>query len=352
MYEPLFYRHNIQEHIRRPIRTMARRQGLKKYQIAGGVAAGIASMAAKKALNWYGKPRQTTTRSRTVKSKPMKVKPFPSKVKQQIRELKRLTESDMGTHIQRRRQTGALSASVNSKSTGSADVVSLSIIEGVIAQLRYYNPSAPTALVTADGASGTYQKEFLFNSMYHKINVVNNYQVPAKVKLYLVRSKMDTSISASTSYTNGLADVGNPTATSTLVHLTDSTQFTDLYNIVGYKSTTLIPGENFIFTHSDKSFQYDPSLSDSHALTYQKRFKDLQFVLVVQGVLGHDTIANEQTTLQASVDYSICSTFTVRYSAGADIKFIYIDDTGDASFTNGGVVSSKPVCDNIGYSVS
>jgi len=274
-------------------------------------------------------------------------------LKKQVKELKRIAESDMGTHIQRRRSTGVISSSVNSKSIQSGSLCNITLIEEVMAQLRYYDPSAPSALVTADGTTGSYQKEFLFKSIHHNFMLTNNYQVPCKVKIFLVRSREDTSINATTAYTNGLADIGNPTSTSTLVYLTDSNQFNDLYKIVKSSSGYLQPGDSMSIAFTDSPFQYDPSFTDSHALTFQNRYKDLQFVVDVQGPLGHDTVVTtEQTNLQAAVDFELRTTFTVNYSAGADIKYLHIDDEGDTAFTNSGVVSSKPVSDNIGYSLA
>lgn len=281
--------------------------------------------------------------------KPKKVKSFPKSVKSQIKELKRLAESDMGTHIQRRRFTGRALSSVNGTGIADYDLSSITLLEEVIAQLRYYNPSAPSTLVTADGATGTYQKEFLFQKVSHKVLLRNNYQTPCKVQLCLIRSKEDTSISCATAFTNGLADVGNPSSSSPLIYLTDSVQFNDLYKIVSSKNVVLNPGQELVVNHSDKPFQYDPSLVDSHALTYQRKYCDLQVWIKVQGIIGHDTVANEQTNIAAGVDIETISTFVVKYSAGADIKYIHIDDEADTAFTNAGVVS-QIVVDNQSYS--
>lgn len=281
------------------------------------------------------------------------VKPKRKTVKGQIRELKRLAESNMGTHIQRRRATAAYTSAVAQMSLNSFSLSNLTLLEEVLAQLRYYNPSLPGTLTNADGTSGTFQKEFYFHSVYHRVRFVNNYQVPARVKIYLVRSKKDTSISASTAFTNGLADVGNPSSTSPLIHLTDSVQFTDLYNIIESKSMLLQPGQECVLNHTDKGFQYDPSMADSHALAYQRKYYDMQCVVRIEGLLGHDSaVATEQTNLQAGLDMESLTTFVVKYDAGADIKYIYIDDEADVGFTNGGLVSSKPVSDNIAYSLS
>lgn len=296
-------------------------------------------------------PKATITTS--VKIPRKSVKPFPKKIKSQIRELKRLSEADMGSHTHRRRTTGALVSAVDQKVITSGEMQNLTILEGVISQLRYYDPTAPTNLVTGNGTTGSYQKEFLFKSSHHAITLRNNYQVGCHIRLYLVSSKVDTSIAANNAFTAGLADVGAPASTSPLVFVSDSQQFKDLYKIVKSKMVYLKPGSSVTLSYNIKPFQYDPSLSDSHSLTYQKRFHDLQFMVDLLGAVGHDiTNSSEQTNIQAGVDWEVRSTWVVKYSAGASIEYLYVDDQADTAFTNSGVVSQMPIADNQTYSVS
>lgn len=333
---------------RRPVR-----RGLKKYEMAGGALAGVASMAARQALNWYGRPRQTQT---TVKSgyRPRRgyVPRKKKTLKKQVKELKRYAEADMGTHIYRHKGTTIRSSAVGFMNLTSLTGVNNSAIESAMAGLRYYDPASPATLVTAAAASGTYQKEFLVKRQYSKYLAVNNYQVPAMVTLYVCVPKSDTSLSPQTTFTNGLADVGNPTSSSPLVYLTDSPQFNDLWRIAKSKKAVLQPGESMMVSYSCKEYMYDPSLVDSHSEAYQSRFGAHTLTVRIEGVLGHDSAAAEYGTLQASVDVQEDRVFEIHYAAGADIKTVVINDVSDTSFTNGGVVSNKPVSDNQSYSVA
>lgn len=280
-----------------------------------------------------------------------RVKPFPKQMKSQIRELRRLAEADMGELIYRFRNTFTVRSSVNSIDQGEYFSHTSDTLETILGQLRYYNPSAPTSLVTADGSAGSYQKDFLFTSIYHKIHLRNNYQVPADVTVYKVRLKGDTSIAPLTAFSNGLADIGNPGSSSPLVYLTDSEQFKELYSIESSKSFRLSPGATRTMSQSLKNLLYDPSARDSHTVTYQRAHRNMFFIVRVEGVVGHDSSIAEYGVLQAGVDILIDRTFKVKYPAGADIKWIVVNDSSD-TFTNGGVVSSKPVSDNLGYSVA
>lgn len=273
-------------------------------------------------------------------------------LKQQVKELKRVAEADMGTHIHKVRYTDSLICGVNQNAMLSHYITRMTDLENVIAQLRYYNPSTPTTLVTADGASGSYQKEFMFTKIYSRVTARNNYQVPVKLRMYIVKPKKDTSITALTAVTNGLTDIGAPSSTSTMIYPTDSIQFNDLWSIKKSMSKTLLPGRECSIVNTEGSFQYDPSLNDSHSLLYQQSFNNHAILFRIEGVIGHDTTADEQTSLQAGIDFELLVNYEVKYAAGADIRFIYLDDNGSTSFTNAGVCSNQPVSDNQQYSLS
>lgn len=298
------------------------------------------------------KSNQNISRPLRKKSRPSRVrKPTVKKLAKAVHKLKLVTESDQGELIYRSRQVDNLVSSVNSQNWLGTPVFNTTFLETVLAQLRYYNPSTPGTLTTADGTTGTFMKDFLFEKMYVSYMVRNNYQVPAKVKIHLCKAKVDTSIPPNTAYTQGLTDVGAPSSSSPLVYLTDSQQFVDLWKIVSTESATLQPGEELTLTHTTPSFQYDPSLVDSHNQVYQKAYHGMAVFLRLEGVLGHDVSLDVQGTLQAGVDVQMNRTVIVKYSAGADIKTIVVNDES-GTFTNAAVVSQKPVADNLSYSQS
>lgn len=278
-------------------------------------------------------------------------KPTVKTLAKAVKKLRIATESDQGVLTYRWRQTYRCLSSVNGQSLTNVPILLNGVLETILAQLRYYNPSTPTTLVTADGASGTFMKDFTFDKIYTSIVCRNNYQVPVKVRVYLCKVKDDTSIEPTTAFSNGLADIGNPSSTSPLVYLTDSPQFTDLWKIHSSEIAQLQPGEEMKMSYTVPTFQYDPSLVDSHNQAYQTRYHGCVFVVRTEGVLGHDTSADQQGTLAAGVDIQMDRTFVVKYSAGADIEYLVVNDESD-TFTNGGVTSQKPIPDNIAYSVS
>lgn len=336
---------------------------LKAYQLiksAGSLAAAIASV--KKALGYlpsmstiksiYNKTRlRSGGRLRPAPGSPLVASPKRTSVKKEIRKLKQIAEADRGTLIYRDRQVSALSSSVNQTGYNEHNCNGATVLETVLGQLRYYNPSAPSSLVTADGTTGTYSKDFVFDTMHFNLVARNNYQVPVECTIYYFRVKVDTNITPNTAFSNGLTDVSSAATTSPLTFVTDSDQVTTLWTIVKSKKRVLNPGTQMSLIHTEKSIKYDPSLHDSHNLEYNRKHRSIVSLVRVEGVIGHDTSAAERGFLQAGVDYYIDKKFVVNYQAGADIKWIHVNNSS-STFTNAGVVSSKPVSDNLSYSVA
>lgn len=336
------------------------------YKTAGTVAAAAAALPHMynlgKAMYAYSRGQRTynstATSNKSTSSKPASKprKPVYKRVKslgKKVKQLTKIAEAEQGVHIHRVRSAFDESCASNGsifRGNANFECNSQTQLEAVLAELRYYDPSNPGTLVQASGATGTFYKEFYFKRSYHKMTVTNNYQVPVVITLYSYRVRSDTSITPASAFSAGLTDVGNPSTTSLLVYPSDSKQLSDLWRVEKSKTVYLMPGKRTTIICSNKPFLYDPSLYDSHALSYQKIFKSSCFAIRVEGPVGHDTTADEQGQLAAGVDVCIDHTYEILYDAGAGIRFITVDTTGMNGFTNSGVISSMPVSDNIPYS--
>lgn len=303
---------------------------IKRLAYKGGKAA--VDKAARYAQGRYGRKRYI----------PKQV----SSLKHQVRELRRIAESDMGTHTQRSRTTGRILSAVNTIDINSFVGCNIALVEAALAELRYYDIKIPGTLLQVDGDTGTFQKEFFVKQCHSKMLLRNNYQVATNIKLYLCVPRVDTSIQPHAAVEQGFADIGNP-GTVSLMYPSDSPQFGDLWVVKDSKSVQLQPGDECIMNYSAKEFQFDPSLIDSHALTFQPKYGAHAWMVRIEGVLSHDTsVTTEQTVGSAGVDFMVDQTLKILYSAGADIKFIGITNIADSTFTNSGVSSNKPVSDN------
>lgn len=339
------------------------RRYVNSWRAAGAALAGGASYLYGKFGPSYAKslpakynarkgPKLTARQKKAIKKRGGIIPKAKPSLKKEVKDLKKVVDRSNGTLIYRKRGTGTARSSVNSTSYFTSEDMTMANLELVLAQLRFFNPSVPGTLTQGSGASGTYYREYLFKTIHTNCVIRNNYQIPAKVTAYLCVPREDTSIAPTTAFSNGLADVGNPTNTSSLVYLTDSDEFNDLWKIQKSQSRILQPGQQMSMLHDVKNILYSPATYDSHALSYQKRFGSYVLVCKVEGILGHDSsVSTEQGMAQAGIDVMWETVYKVVYDAGIDLKFIYLDDTAD-TFTNGALVSSMPVADNIGYSVS
>lgn len=275
-----------------------------------------------------------------------------STLTKQVRNLSKIAKANMGTLIYRKRTTERLLSSVNEKGYGVAGGdITMSSFETVLGELRFFNPSAPGTLIQGSGASGTYQRSYLFKSVSGKLVAKNNYQVPCRFTVTVCSAKEDTSINPATAFQNGLVDAGNPSSQSQRTYWTDSAEFQRLWKIEKTVRKVLEPGRMMQCSHVVRNVMYDPAIFDSHAQAYQKKNKCWCFLIKVEGLIGHDTSADQQGMTQVGVDIVCDYTYVVEYDAGIDLKYIVVSDGSD-TFTNGAVVSSKPVSDNIGYSVA
>ncbi len=304
--------------------------------------------------SFYGQPsRSQPTRRRR---KPVYRKSFNSKgyravkgLKKQVKQLSRLAKADQGTLIYRKRNPFDVQSLANQQTFVGVPLNSLIDIETVLAELRYYDPSNPAVLITADGAVGSFSKDFYFNKSYHHINIRNNYQVPVNVRLYIYKVKEDTALSPSTCYISGLVDIGGLADTSPLAYPSDSHILNEVWSVAKSSRFRLNPGNERSISYLCKKFTYDPSVGDTHSLEYQRSFDGSYFAIRIEGVSAHDPIADEQGISPAGVDVIINSTWEILYPAGGDIKFIVANDTSDA-FSNSALVTNKPIADNQTYS--
>lgn len=272
----------------------------------------------------------------------------------QVRSINKAIKRDLSTHIHRACTADRLlTGSPGIAGNVAVDVVSAASLQLYMANLRYYDPATPGTLVTANPAVPTFSHDVVFKNIYSKVEFRNNYQVPCDIKVYLAKCKHDTNDPLLTTYAAGITDQvnssGSPSATSMLLYYSDIERVTEQWDLDCVIDKRLEPGQEAECSHSTGEFSFDPSHYDSDTTAYQKQFKAFQWVVRLTGVLGHDTAQDEQTTLNAGVDYQYMTKVEIHYDAGINLNDIFIDENRATSFTTGGVVSLKPLADNLPY---
>lgn len=330
--------------------TPGRRLKVYGSVLAGGAAAvggymkrkfgQYAAKQAKAALYSAAKKRYArTTRNRSSK------KTIATKIKNIERRIRELTS----LHIFRKLNSGSIASASNGCAYGSFELNRASDIEESLANLRFFDPSAPGTLITANGATGTYSRNFEIKSSFI-LKIKNNYQVPVTVRCWYFDIKADTNITPLVAFTDGLANVGSPSSTDPLTFPSDSDMLSDLWKGKGASMWHLKPGE-FKYVHLyAMPIMYDPATYDSHNTAYQRHNKSKAVLLRVEGDIGHDrTTSSLRGTLNAGVDWEGKHTYYIKYSSGgADLKTVNISNNLD-TFTDAGVVS-QVVADNQVYS--
>lgn len=276
-----------------------------------------------------------------------------SNLNKRLNKLSKEVKRNRSHHTYRLRVTDACLSSANQQGFLSNGLLQDTYFDNAVAALRFFDPSNPATLVTADLGTSTYQQDINFIKSSVTYTVRNNYQVPCYIRVFLCIPKVDTSLSPGTCFTSGLADQGNPSTTNPRLYLTDSDLFDDIWKIHSSKKMLLMPGRQISLSYSaPRSFEYDPSLIDSHPSSYMRQYFACSSFVQVSGVVGHDTSLDEQGTLAAGVDIMADITFKIEYNSGGAVLNDFTVSNASNSFTNGPVVSAAPVADNQNYSVS
>lgn len=331
----------IQRHLRG--KGIQRRINRRKKNIL--VNKGMPTSKQKKALVRYAKNMPVTSKRRKQPT-----------LKKQVKEIKKSLKADQAYHTYKHLIATDLDCAVGKCNHTQTGTITTSLLETAMANLRYYNPSVPGTLTTADASTGTYSRLVHIKNISQSLTVRNNYITPCKYRIYRVDVKSDTNIAPLSYYQNGVSDQVLPASTwdetTSGIYLTDIDTFNQQWSTKVLKSGVLEAGKEITARFSTGSFDYDPSLVDSHNLAYQKKYKASAFMIRIEGVLGHDTVADQQTTLSCSVDFYLQQKIEFIYDAGTNLNDIYIDNDMGTTFTNSGVISNRPVVDNQAYSAS
>ncbi len=221
-----------------------------------------------------------------------------------------------------------------------------------VAYLQYYDPATPGTLVTADGKTGTFDRRFLFKSVYCSLVIRNNYQTDCHIKVYLITPKGASSIAPLTAWGNGITANPDSTITATTTigqYPNDYSDFKDVWTAKLHCKAALSAGQTMTCSHGFRNVEYDPTAYASHSASFQQKYKNFGFIIIVTGTIAHT--ATTTGFAAAGVDAIMRTTRVITYDAGANISFHRMDNSlGDQ--TTASVQSTKPVADNIPYSTT
>lgn len=320
---------------------------------APGFKGGAAPLPSKSANAGSRRRKKFRKAKKCRNMKGMTLKREVCKLSNQIKELKHSESASLGKMTYRVLTTKRQLVGDNVQNVEQHSINSTTKYEAALANLKYYDPATPGTLITADAATGSYQKNFLVKSIYSKLDIRNNYQSDADITVYLCRVKADSSLSPATAWGDGIAtDAGNVAASSELSQYpTDYDVFNDLWTCKRVAHKVLSPGESMTATHSLENVEYNPALVDEHSASYQQRYASCVWLTVLRGTAAHDTSLDQQGLQAAGVDILQTQVWKVSYDAGINLSYVMVSNTLDTP-TTGFVQSHQPIPDNITYSVS
>lgn len=273
-------------------------------------------------------------------------------VNKQIQQLRKAVNADRSFHTHRRGDSGRVVIATNEAC--EHDVISPltpSLIEAFTNNLRYFNPSVPGTLVTADATTATYSHDMKFKNVYAKLHFKNNYLVPVDVKIYLCIAKNDTNSTPIATMESGISDqyTSAQDSNDALVYLTDIERVKEQWKVDCVFDKTLYAGQEGTVTHSTGEFDYDPSHFDEETTIYQKQWKAFTWVVRLDGPLSHDSVnaGTEIGRSRATIDYELLTTVNIEYDAGINLNDYSVDENRTLTFTNGPLCSVSPIPDNI-----
>lgn len=274
----------------------------------------------------------------------------------QVKDIRKTLKQDKSKHTHRYADSGIISSLDAECDHVALNPVTTARLEGATDGLRYFDPAVPGTLLTADSTTGAYSHDVVFKNVHSKLEVRNNYQVPARIKIYCCVAKSDGDHSPIEVYTNALPDqcvTAGADAESIMMFLTDIERVTEQWNIDCVVDKVLEGGQMASASHNTGEFHYDPSHQDTETTVYQKIRKSFCWVVRIEGVIAHDTAQAEYGISRASVDYNLVNKYEIIYDAGINLNDFSFNETRDTAFTNAPpVVSLKPVADNIAYSIT
>lgn len=273
-------------------------------------------------------------------------------IKKSLSKMKKLDDATIGSlTVRLNAGTDLNSSALNQQGSKSWSILSTDQIEAdVINKLKFFDPSNPGTLITANAAAGTFQRNILIDYASMTIHFKNNYQVECELDVYLCRVKDDTDQTVIDAWDAGVPDGSNlPDKNALHQFPTDYNVVNDLYQLKKLKTVKLQAGESCSVSHYEKDIEYDPSTVDTHALSYQREYKSFQFLATVRGLMSHDTTLFEEGIQRAALDVEVRQVYKVKYSAGTNIAYIDVTNTYDTP-TNNFVSSNKPANSNQSYS--
>lgn len=284
-------------------------------------------------------------------------------LKKRVRRLEIDNSAQMSNLLYKEISTDYIETDPNVATYTSYSITSKSQMAKPMAQLRYYNPSAPSTLITADAADLAETNKVMFRNIYAGITLKNNYRAPVKVTVYCLETKSDTNTGPNAQMDAAIADQVLQQGATTWnkanpnIYPTELTFFKQKWKVLDSCTKVLANGRSMTCRCNIPNFWYSPAYNDVNTNNFTTKYKSRVFYVRTQGVLGHEaagvTDGADVGYIGGSLDVSQLIRYNVRYDAGGpSLNLIYVDNpAADTSTTANavGVLNAQNVTNSGGF---
>lgn len=213
----------------------------------------------------------------------------------------------------------------------------------MLQNLKFFNPSVPGTLITADNSIDTVQVNVRY---YGKSLLIlrNNYGFPVKLTVYLVRPLQASSSTVVTQASSAGTALGITTWETSLMHFLEDVKgaypYKQYWKTLKKHKFELEGGGEARVGFTTKMTQ-KAGTSFETAATYAPKRGEIHYLVRISGHVAHDSddtkAATEQGIAPARLDMVRYNNLVARYNGGASHKY-YLTANSLNSFTNGAVM--------------
>ncbi|WP_445915312.1 hypothetical protein [Flavobacterium sp.] len=238
-------------------------------------------------------------------------------IKTQVRNIQKNLTSNTGYLTHKKREATSVACEVNEMNMISISPCSTTTLEDAITSVPYFTGGALANINLTDDA---FQRKVLFKSVSSGLNIRNNRVTPCEVRVYVYKIKADTSNSPSTLFQTGLADQMDAAQPKhPMLYPSDIEQVKALWTQVKCIKKILNTGQEMNVSHTVKDIQYDTSLTDTHALAFQRAIKSFCFVIRLEGRPCHENNASSNIgTCDSKITIITDTVKKIEYDSGSN----------------------------------
>ncbi len=240
-----------------------------------------------------------------------------NRLQTQVRNIQKNLHSNTGYLTHKKRSTSSVGCAVNEQNMITLAPLGVNTLEDSLSSVPYFSGGALANINLTDDA---FQRKVLFKSVSSSLNIRNNRVTPCEVRVYVYAIKADTSNSPTTLFQTGLDDQMDASQPKhPMLYPSDVEQVKALWTQLKCYKKILNTGSEMNVSHSVKDIQYDTSLSDTHALQYQKGIKSFCFVVRVEGRPAHESNASSNVgTCDSKVTIVQDTVMKIEYDSGSN----------------------------------